>query len=605
MSDSTITIRVDKPATRTQRGFLRRLISKPLAAASVGFVLLLTLLAIAAPVIAPYDPLASDLAATFQLPNAQHLLGTDNLGRDILTRLMFSAGPALLNAAIAIATTLIVAVPIAVYIGYVRNWLDATVVRVGEIVMAIPSIAVLLMVLAFFGQSMTWVMVAFGLLAAPSVTRVVRSAAIGVSEEPYIDAAKVSGLRTLSIVRRHILPRVSGTIVINLSLIAAGSLGVSAGLNFLGLGVTPPEPSLGSMISEGNTYLQREPWIIVPPAVVLTLTVIAFILLGDGLRDTITEKWDGSNVQKARARKIPKEALVGAEATPAVTKPTFALENPIVRISNLTIGYPSAASDSGYVEVVSDVSFEVGPQETLGLVGESGCGKTTTSMAILGLLAKGGEVLHGSIEIDGAATEKMSRKERDALRGSTVALISQEPMVALDPLYTVGNQLSEAIKRHTKLRGGAVRKRMLELLSQVRINDPQKVSRSYPFEISGGMAQRVAIAIALAGDPRLLIADEPTTALDVTVQAEILDLLRTIQAERHMGLLLVTHNFGVVADLCDRVAVMKDGKIVELTDAETLFDAPSNDYTKLLLSSTLEEATLREPLPATEETAHV
>ncbi|MFT4306066.1 MAG: dipeptide/oligopeptide/nickel ABC transporter permease/ATP-binding protein [Microbacterium sp.] len=593
MSDSTITVRVPVPRRRTSRGLLRRLLAKPLAAGAAGYVLLLVVAATTAPWAAPYDPVASDLAAIYQLPSAQHWLGTDNLGRDILTRLMFSAGPALLNALIAVTTTLVVAVPVAVYAAYARNWFDSALVRVGEIVMAIPSIAVLLMVLAFFGQSMTSVMVVFGLLASPSVTRVVRSAAIAVSEEPYIDAARVSGLRTLAIVRRHVLPRVSGPIVINLALIAAGSLGVAAGLNFLGLGVTPPEPSLGSMIADGNTYLQRQPWIIVPPAVVLTLTVVAFILLGDGLRDAITEKWDGSLVARPRrgARPMPRP-----EAAPA----QFALDDPIVRVHGLTVGYPSASADSGYVEVVSDVSFEVGAQETLGLVGESGCGKTTTSMALLGLLSKGGQVLGGTIEIDGRPVSSMSRRERDALRGRTVALISQEPMVALDPLYTVGNQLAEAIRRHTPLRGAAVRRRAQELLAQVRIDDPEKVARSYPFEISGGMAQRVAIAIALAGDPRLLIADEPTTALDVTVQAEILDLLRAVQRERRMGLLLVTHNFGVVADLCDRVAVMKDGRIVELAAAEDLFDAPAHDYTKLLLSSTLEEATLRERLGSEE-----
>ncbi|GGH48573.1 dipeptide/oligopeptide/nickel ABC transporter permease/ATP-binding protein [Microbacterium album] len=597
MVSSTVSLRVPTTDERPGRGLLGRLLSKPLSAISAGFLLLLVLAVIAAPMIAPYDPLAGDLSATFQLPSAAHPLGTDNLGRDILSRLMFAAGPALLNAAIAVATVLIVAVPTAVFAGYLRNWLDAAVVRTGEIVMAIPSIAVLLMVLAFFGQSMTWVMVALGLLSSPAVIRVVRSAAITVSEEPYIDAAKVAGLRTVSIVRRHILPRVIGTIVINLALIAAASLAVAAGLNFLGLGITPPEPSFGSMIAEGNTYLQRQPWIIVPPAVVLTLTVIAFILLGDGLRDALTEKWDGSRVAKPR---VPAAVPAAVPPIAAQHATDAEIDDPVVRVTDLTIGYPSEASETGYIEVVSQVSFAVGRQETLGLVGESGCGKTTTSLAVLGLLSKGGEILNGTIEIDGVSTAKMSKAQRDALRGRTVAMISQEPMVALDPLYTVGNQLSEAIRRHTALRGAAVRQRMIELLEQVRINDPEKVARSYPFEISGGMAQRVAIAIALAGDPRLLIADEPTTALDVTVQAEILELLRTIQSERHMGLLLVTHNFGVVADLCDRVAVMKDGRIVELTDAETLFDDPQHDYTKLLLSSTLEESTLREPLDSEE-----
>ncbi|HIY67131.1 MAG TPA: ABC transporter ATP-binding protein, partial [Candidatus Agrococcus pullicola] len=221
----------------------------------------------------------------------------------------------------------------------------------------------------------------------------------------------------------------------------------------------------------------------------------------------------------------------------------------------------------------------------VGLVGESGSGKTQTALATLGLLSEGGRITAGSIAVDG---EAVTSKQRLRMLGGEIGYIPQEPMSNLDPAFTIGNQLIEPIRRHMKVSRREASSHATALLERVGISQPERVMASYPHQISGGMAQRVLIAGAVSCEPRMLIADEPTTALDVTIQAEILDLLRGLQQERGMGLLIVTHDFGVVADICDEVYVMQWGAIVERQTVEALFEAPRHDYTRALLGASLE-----------------
>ncbi|MDJ0357950.1 ABC transporter ATP-binding protein [Paenarthrobacter sp. PH39-S1] len=231
--------------------------------------------------------------------------------------------------------------------------------------------------------------------------------------------------------------------------------------------------------------------------------------------------------------------------------------------------------------------------EILGLVGESGSGKTQTAWAILGLLPTGGRIMGGSIDVAGRQFQSLSARDRRRLLGKTVAYIPQEPMSNLDPTFRIGYQLVEPIRRHLGLGKQAAKDKALAMLARVGISDPQRTFDSYPHQISGGMAQRVLIAGAVSCNPEVLIADEPTTALDVTVQAEVLDLLRDLQRESGMAVLLVTHNSGVVADICDRVAVMQLDKIVEQNDVDRLFKDPQHPYTRMLLESGLENKTPR------------
>ena len=242
-------------------------------------------------------------------------------------------------------------------------------------------------------------------------------------------------------------------------------------------------------------------------------------------------------------------------------------------------------TDDGIVKAVDDVSFDIAPAEIVGLVGESGCGKSVTSLSLLRLVSNPGKITSGEINWKGDDLLEYSEKQMRVIRGNDIAMIFQEPMTSLDPLYTVGNQIMEAITLHQNLKGKAAREKAIEALRDVGIPEPQQRVDSYPHQMSGGMRQRVMIAIALSCNPELLIADEPTTALDVTVQAKVLDLLKKLRTERNMAILLITHNMGLVAEMCGRVAVMHSGKIVEMASVQEIFANPKHPYTRDLLKS--------------------
>jgi peptide/nickel transport system permease protein len=274
-------------------------------------------------------------------------------------------------------------------------------------------------------------------------------------------------------------------------------------------------------------------------------------------------------------RAAAKGATAPVEATPSA-------EARLLTVRHLSVSFPSRGRDT---RVVEDVAFGVAAGEIVGIVGESGSGKSVTTAAIIGLLPGSGRIDGGSIWFDGRDLARTSEAELRKLRGRRIAFISQDPMVSLDPSYRVGFQIAEALRDHRGLSRSAARARALELLRDMHFADPAAVARRYPHELSGGMAQRVAIARALAGEPELLIADEPTTALDVTVQAEILELIRELRITRKMAVLIVTHDWGVVADLCDRVVVMYAGQVVEQSDAQSIFGTPLHPYTEALLAS--------------------
>lgn len=240
---------------------------------------------------------------------------------------------------------------------------------------------------------------------------------------------------------------------------------------------------------------------------------------------------------------------------------------------------------AGEVKALNDVSIQMKAGEVLGIVGESGSGKSVTAYSIMGLTAYNGKIMGGSVEFNGHRIDKMSEKELMKIRGNEVSIIFQDPMTSLNPVYTIGNQIEEVIKLHTNKKGKEVNDRAKELLELVGINEPAKRLKQYPHELSGGMRQRVMIAIALACEPKLLIADEPTTALDVTIQAQILELMQDLKKKLGMGIIMITHDLGVVASMCDNIAVMYAGEIVEYGTTDDIFYNPKHEYTKGLLNS--------------------
>ena len=258
-------------------------------------------------------------------------------------------------------------------------------------------------------------------------------------------------------------------------------------------------------------------------------------------------------------------------------------DSPLLEVEDLQTYF---YTDIGVARAVDDVSFSIAAGETLGVVGESGCGKSVTALSIMGLIPKPpGKIVSGSIHFEGRDLIKISESELRKVRGNSISMIFQEPMTSLNPVYTVGDQIIEGILVHQDMHPRDARARAIEMLQKVGISAPELRVDEYPHQMSGGMRQRVMIAMALASEPTLLIADEPTTALDVTIQAQILELINGLQEESGMSVLLITHDLGVVAETCDRVVVMYAGKVVELADVVTLFGKPAHPYTGALFRS--------------------
>ncbi|GGP89801.1 dipeptide/oligopeptide/nickel ABC transporter permease/ATP-binding protein [Streptomyces melanogenes] len=580
---------------------IRRVLRRPAGAVSLCWLALLTAATLAALLITRYGPLDQDLGHVLAGPTSDHLLGTDNLGRDLLSRVLFGGRSTLLAVGEALVVFLLIGVTAGLASGFLGGWVDWLTVRTADLLFALPGIVIVLVVLSVFPGNLHAAMITFGALGSPGIIRILRSQTLGIREELYVAAAKVAGLTRAQILRRHILPRLISTVIVQAALFAAIVVTVQAGLGFLGLGAQPPNPSWGGLVADASQAIDRAPWMLVPTGVPLVLTVTALALLGDAVRDAAVEGWS-----------VSKLAAAGAAPPAAAASPTEQADAPdafALEVSDAVAAPPADVPDDtallsvrnlsiaiGGIPVVQGVSFDISAGETVGMVGESGCGKSVTSLGILGLVPGGGQITGGQVLFDG--TDLVGSADALAgVRGTGIAYVSQEPMVALDPAFAVGRQLAEAVRRHRRCDRRTARARVTELLSMVNIPDPEGVARRYPHQLSGGMAQRVAIALALAGEPKLLIADEPTTALDVTVQAEILALLHTLQAETGMAVLLVTHDWGVVADLCHRSVVMYAGQVVEQADVEQMFTRPLHPYTAGLLAANPHLAAEGEPLP--------
>jgi peptide/nickel transport system permease protein len=500
---------------------------------------------------------------------------------------LYGGRAALLDVAIAVLTVLVIGVPLGLIPGYLGGWVDRLIMRFADLLFAVPGIIVLLMVVAIFPGNDPVAMITLGILHVPGLARIVRSATIDCRGELFVRAAVLSGLRTPAILRRHLLPSLTGPIIVQASLFAASALVIESGLSFLGL-LRPDAngPTWGNMVTQAANVSGQDPWLLVPSGGIVALTVVAFSLLGDAVRDATV----GRSVPPVTLRAAPRRRRE-ADGQPA------APGSGILEVRGLSV---SLHRSSVGTTVVSDVSFTLESGECVGIVGESGCGKSTTIKAILGLLPAGGRVTAGAVLFDGADLTRFSEKALSRIRGAGIALVSQDPLNSLDPAYTVGSQLREVIRQHSRMNRAQADERALELLRMVRFPEPATVLSRRAHELSGGMAQRVGIALALAAGPKVLIADEPTSALDVTVQAEILALLRELREQLGMALILVTHDWGVLADICDRTLVMYAGQIVETGTLEQVYDRPGHPYSDALLASYPALATVGQPLPTIE-----
>jgi peptide/nickel transport system permease protein len=571
----------DTAAAGRRPAAVAALTRNPVAVTCAAYLFLLIVALAAAPVLAPYSPDAEDLTHVLAGPSLQHWLGTDELGRDVASRLLYGGRSSLGDVLVATGTFLLAGVPLGLMAGYLGGMTDRIVSWVTDVLFSLPAIVILLMVVAIFPDDDLIAMITLGIIASPGLVRIIRGTTLAVRQELFVRAAQLSGLRTAAVLRRHVLPSLAGPIIIQGSLCCAGALIAQSGLSFLGL-LRPDSagPTWGNMVAEAAGVLGQDIWLLVPTGGIIALTVMAFSLLGDAVRDATVGRSIGS---------VPLVRQLTTPAAAGSSPRVLYQDDRLLVVDGLTVTL-------GGVRLLTDLSLTVGTGEAVGIVGESGCGKTVTARAILGLLPPGGRIASGSVRFDGQELTTLTERQLNRIRGTGIALVSQDAVSSLDPTYTVGSQLCEVIRHHTGASRQAAWERAVELLDMVRLAEPEAILRLRPHQLSGGMAQRVGIAIALAASPRLLIADEPTTALDVTVQREVLELLGDLRRRLGMALILVTHDWGVLSEVCDRAVVMYAGEIVEEASAASLCLAPRHPYSAALLAANPQLASPGHPL---------
>ncbi|MEU3827192.1 ATP-binding cassette domain-containing protein [Streptomyces sp. SID486] len=556
--------------------------------AAVCFLALVVLVAVLAPVLAPHDPLdQQDPAGGTGAPSAGHWMGQDSLGRDILSRLMYGARWSLAIGLGATALALVVGALLGALAATSRKALDETLMRCLDVVMAFPGIALAAVLVAVFGGGISVLICAIAFLFTPPVARVVRANVLDQYGEDYVTAERVIGARTPHIVLRHVAVNCAAPVLVFCTVQVAEAIVFEASLSFIGAGVRPPDPSWGSVIADGkNMVLTGGWWATVFPGLLILLTVLSLNVLSEGVSDA----WAAPAPREVRA---PEDRLETPEPgtgevlpLPGLTEAARRLRSrarplpdrggqPVLAVENLAIGFPDRHRG---VDIVAGVSFEVHPGEVLGLVGESGCGKSLTALTVMGLQPKGARV-SGQVRFRQRNLLTEPARARRRLLGHEMAMVYQDALSSLNPAMTIRAQLKQLVRR-----GG--RRGPRELLALVGL-DPERTLRSYPHELSGGQRQRVLIAMALSREPRLIVADEPTTALDVTVQAQVMELLLRLRAELGFALILVSHDLALVADVTDRVVVMYGGQIVETGVTADLVAAPAHHYTRGLLGSVL------------------
>ncbi|MGK9168484.1 dipeptide/oligopeptide/nickel ABC transporter permease/ATP-binding protein [Inquilinus limosus] len=528
----------------------------------------LLLIAAAAPLLGLADPLAMEMKSRFAGPSAAHLLGQDEYGRDVLSRLVWGLRTSLFVGLAAAALAGVLGTALGILGGYLRGVAEVLAIRSMDVVLCFPPLLLALLVVTLLGPGVLTLIPVLALVYLPAFTRVTYAGVLSARSQDYVEAMRAQGAGGLEIMTRTILPNVAGPILVQFSLATASAVVLESGLSFLGLGVVPPAPSLGVMIGGARATMAQAPLLLLWPCIALVLTILVLNALCDGLRDFLDPK-------TLVRRPFRRQRTVAGPAEAA------AADDAVLDLDRLSIQIDTPQP----IPAVRDVSLRIRPGETVAVVGESGSGKSLTSLAVMGLLPPVAQIGGGAVRLQGADLLRLDVEAVRQRRGRSMAMVFQDPASSLNPVHRVGDQIAEAIRAHRAISGAAAWSEAVALLRRVGIPDPERRARSFPHELSGGMRQRVMIAIAIANDPALLIADEPTTALDVTIQAQILDLLAELRQQSGMALLFVTHSLPVVSEIADRVVVMYAGEVVEEGRTREVFGAPLHPYTAALLAS--------------------
>lgn len=564
---------------------------------SLVVLILIVMIAVFANILAPHNPL--EIFTARQAPDAQFLFGTDDKGRDVLSRMMYGARYSLIIGLGATAFALVCGSIIGAVAAVARKWVSEVIMRILDVIMSFPGIALAATFVLVFGNSVPSLIFAIGFLYIPQIARIVRANVVSEYNQDYVRAVVVSGARAPWILVKHVIRNCIAPVMVFTIVLVADAIVFEASLSFISAGIPEPTPTWGNILSDARGgVLAGRWWQALFPGLAIMITVLCLNILSEGITDAMAA------APKAPVKADDAAVRANREADKLVADPTLAyaaqaemLEQrlselqaiektrtdrfeartdvpPILEVKDLCIKFPR----HGDVNVVDHVSFVVRPRQTMGLVGESGCGKSITSLTIMGLLDPKAKV-SGEILYDGQNLLNMDQKQMNALRGREIAMIYQDALSSLSPSMLIKAQMKQLTKRG----GTRTAEELLELVGL----DPKRTLDSYPHELSGGQRQRVLIAMALTRDPKLIIADEPTTALDVTVQKQVIDLLNKLQKELGFAMVFVSHDLALVAEVANSITVMYAGQVVEQGPVSDILCHPVHEYTRGLLGSVL------------------
>jgi len=555
---------------------LKNVLRTPVGLAATLLSAAVLVLAVVAPVLWADRADAIDTGNILAGPSGEHWAGTDNLGRDIFFRTLVATR---LSVELALAATAI-AVVVGLLLGtvtFVLGRRSGRLVTAGvNIAVAFPGLLLALFFAVVFGVGATGAVLAIGLAGAPAFARLTQTLVAGVEARDFVAAAQVAGVSRLRILGRHVLPNISEPLVVNATIGAGGALLSFAGLSFLGLGVQQPAYDWGRLLYDGIGAIYVNPAAALTPGAAVLLAGLAFNLFGESVAKALG---------LGQVAGIPLTATTPETTTSTPAAPAAAAhpnDDVVLDVRDLVVTLQTAA---GPIRPVRGVTFGVRRGEAVGIVGESGSGKSLTALAVTRLVGDLGRVDATRLDLLGEDLRARDTKAQRHLLGTSLAMVFQDPMTSFNPTRRVGRQLAEVSRHHQGLSRRAALARAVDRLEAVRIDHPEQRAHQYPHEFSGGMRQRAMIGMGLMGTPALIVADEPTTALDVTVQQRVLDLLAAIRETDRVALMLISHDVTVVSEVCDRVLVMYAGRIVEDLPATELATAARHPYTRALVAA--------------------
>lgn len=538
---------------------------------TVGFILFIgvVLFAVLGPFIIPYDAYKQS-GPSFLAPNSDHFLGTNDMGQDILAELAEGARTSLTIGILTALFATLIGGSVGILAGYIGGWFEVIVMRVIDVVLTLPFLPLMIVIAVYMGPGIFTQVFVITLVMWAGKARQIRAQTLSIKTTGPVLAARMMGANHWYIFNKHIFPSVFPLFIPQFVGAVNTAILLESSLSFLGMG-NPLVKSWGSILYYANSRsaFLTEAWVwwIIPPGICIVLVVLAFSLMGYFLEEKVNPRLSSYAVTPKRQKQEKVEDL------------TLVERDIMLSVQNLTVEYPKKGC---YQEVVSNVSFEIQRGDVLGIVGESGSGKSTVAASIIQQLKLPGRS-KGSIYFEGQSLETLDDEQIRQLRGRDIGYIAQAAMNALNPVITIEKQLKEAIKVHKKLDESSMDQRVIEVMTQVGLDTKWRFSFSH--ELSGGMRQRVIIAMALINRPKLIIADEPTTGLDVIVQVEIVQLLRKLQRELNISMIFISHDLPAVLSVTDQIIIMKYGHIVDRGESIEVAENSSHPYTRRLVDS--------------------